>query len=68
MVSTFLDLWKQWRGANRNLILNGGKERPPEAKVLPMHRQHGGARHTLGLPSTRELGEAAGATAAGDTG
>lgn len=25
-------------------------------------------RHTLGLPSTRELGEAAGATAAGDTG
>lgn len=67
MLATFLDLWKQWQGANQNRILNKGKGVPTRCQS-PFHvRQHGGAIHTFGLRSAREPGELAGATAAGDT-
>ena len=67
MLATFLDLWKQWQGANQNLILNKGKGVPTRCQS-PFHaRQHDGTIHTFGLRSAREPGELAGATAAGDT-
>lgn len=53
MLSTFLDLWKQWQGGkSEHNIEQGGKECQPDAKVLSMHGQHHSAIHTVGLWNT----------------
>lgn len=55
MVLTFLDLWKQWQGANQNLPLDtGAGVLTVDAQVLATRGQCNGDIHTFGLRALRD--------------